>query len=480
MALNALKPSRYRALLGGALCLALAAAGCSTTRPWSNPPLAAQETVRYDGLAQLFDPSRLPDVLVVAHFSGGGSRAASFAHAVLSELDAAPFVWRGRETTLAREIDMVTGVSGGSVAAAHLALHGAREHLARFPADFLEVDFQTRLIGAALSPAHWFRATSPWYGRGHLLAEELDTALFKGATFGQLAGLAGRPYLIVGATDLSTGAEFNFTSDRLALLCSSIDHVPLSTAVASSSAVPVLFSPLTLQNHSEGCAQRPGTGPGGVAVAADTARVRMVKGESQSMASGQRRFIHLVDGGVSDNLGTRRLTDYVAKAGGIGTVMAMLGVGQAQTTPVPRRIVLISVNSESSAGLPIDTRSEVPGTIDVLNAMVYGGLGRFSKETSLVFGDAVAQWRKDLRADRRWAAEAQADIFSIEIKLTDLDDTELLGRVLQIPTAFRIVEADRALLRQAARRGLERSAEFKRFLQSVPPVPPSPGSPRPN
>jgi hypothetical protein len=43
------------------------------------------------------------------------------------------------------------------------------------------------------------------------------------------------------------------------------------------------------------------------------------------MASGQRRFIHLVDGGVSDNLGTRRLTDYVAKAGGIGAVMSSSG-----------------------------------------------------------------------------------------------------------------------------------------------------------
>ena len=228
-----------------ALCIALGSSGCASTRPWTNEPLAAQETVRYDGLAQLFDASRLPDFLVVANFSGGGSRAAAFAHAVLSELDAAPFMWRGQETTLAREIDMVTGVSGGSVAAAHLALYNVREHLSRFPADFLETDFQDQLIRAALSPTNLRRLTSSWYGRGNVLAEELDTTLFKGTTFGQLAQLPGRPYLIIGATDLSTGAEFNFTSDRLALLCSSIDRVPMAVAVASSSAVPVLCSPLT-------------------------------------------------------------------------------------------------------------------------------------------------------------------------------------------------------------------------------------------
>ena len=449
------------------VCIALGCAACASIRPWSNEPLAEKEAVHDDGLAQLFDPNRLPDLLVVANFSGGGSRAAAFAHAVLSELDAAPFPGRGQATTLAREIDMVTGVSGGSLAAAHLALHGAHEHLSRFPSDFLDVDLQGRLLRAALSPRYLHRATSPWYGRGNVLAHELDAMLFKGTTFGQLGQLGGRPYLIVGATDLSAGAEFNFTSDRLALLCSSIDRVPLAVAVASSSAVPVLFSPLTLQNHSEHCAQRPQTGPGGTTAAGDSARVRLVKGESESMASGQRRFIHLVDGGVSDNLGVRRLTDYVAKAGGIGAVMSMLGVGRMPSAPVPRRIVLISVNSESSDGLAIDHRGEVPGTVGVIHAMIYGGLGRFSKETALVFNDAVEQWRKELRLDPRYAAEAQADIFSIEIKLTVLEDPALRQQVLKIPTAFRIAEADRALLRLAARRSLAQSGEFRRFLQSV-------------
>jgi NTE family protein len=453
------------------LATVLGAAACSTARPWTNGPLGAQESVRYDGLAQLFDASRLPDVLVVANFSGGGSRAAAFAHAVLSELDAAPFLWRGRETTLAREIDMVTGVSGGSVAAAHLALHGVRDHLAKFPADFLAVDFQGRLISAMLSPRNLHRVTSPWYGRGHLLAEAFDSTLFNGMTFGQLSQLDSRPYLIIGATDLSAGAAFNFTSDRMALLCSSIDQVPLSIAVAASSAVPLLVSPLSLQNHSESCPQIPQTGPGGFASAGDPARVRLAKAESEAMARGQRRFIHLVDGGVSDNLGTRRLTDYVAKAGGIRSVMAMLGVGQERALPVPRRIVFISVNSESNTGMAIDQAGEVPGTIDVLNAVALGGLGRFSRETSLLFSDAVEQWREELRSDARWAAEAQADIFSIEIKLTDLDDSTLREQVLNIPTAFRISEEARTLLRLAARHSLDRSAEFKRFLKSVPSAP---------
>lgn len=84
----------------------------------------------------------------------------------------------------------------------------------------------------------------------------------------------------------------------------------------------------------------------------------------------------------------------------------MLGAGQAQADQVPRRIVRISVNSESSDGLPIDQHGKVPGTAEVLNAMVRGSLERFSRETSMVFSDAVEQWRKELRSDPRWAAKA--------------------------------------------------------------------------
>jgi hypothetical protein len=44
-----------------------------------------------------------------------------------------------------------------------------------------------------------------------------------------------------------------------------------------------------------------------------SARTRLTKAEFRALARGDRRFLHLVDGGVSDNLGIRRITDYVAQ-----------------------------------------------------------------------------------------------------------------------------------------------------------------------
>jgi NTE family protein len=433
------------------LTIIFALTACSATRPWTNRPLLANQKVRYDGAAQIFDRERLPEVLVVANFSGGGSRSAAFAYAVVSELEKLPFAWGGRQTSLAREVDVVTGVSGGAVAAAHMALHGLSGHLELFPREFLEIDFQRGLFFSLV--AQLGRASSPWWGRGNLLANGLDDKLYKGATFGDLARLEGRPYLIVASTDLSSGHEFDFTADQLALLCSSIDEVPLAFAVAASSAVPALFSPLTLESHQAGCPRPLGLPPAGADLPAG------------------RRFLHLVDGGVADDLGKHRIASFVAKAGGIGPLFERLGAAASGRGRVPRRIVFLSVKSERRAGLEIDHDGKVPGAVEVINAMLYSGLGRQTHEASLVFRRQVEQWRREIAVDPALGG-ADVDIFDIEIKLDGDYEPELQRRVLAIPTAFKISEEDFELLRRAAAHSLAASAELQRFLHSTREPPP--------
>jgi len=239
--------------------------------------------------------------------------------------------------------------------------------------------------------------------------------------------------------------------------------------VAASSAVPVLFSPLTLHSHSRICAERGEAAAVQPAAAADSARVRLIKQEQNALGHPERRYIHLVDGGIADNLGTRRITDYVAQAGGIGPVLRTLGLVEEGGRSVPRRIVFIAVNSERQIALKMDASDEVPSTLAVLDALVYAGLGRSSKETSLVFSDAVAQWRREIQSTPGLGSDA--DIYSIELKLSDVGDPSLRERVLNIPTTFRISTAQLDDLREAARASLAASAEFQRLQSSVGPPP---------
>ena len=342
---------------------------------------------------------------------------------------------------------------------------GIDESLRRFPDEFLAVDFQTLLIRSMLSPSNLVRTTSPWYGRGHVLAEAFDDTLFKGATFGTLAALPSRPYLMIGATDLSTGADFDFTSEQLGRLCSSIDQVPLAFAVAASSAVPLLFSPLTLYSHSRLCAERGDPAVAQVTASDDSARVRLIKEEQNALGRIGRRYIHLVDGGIADNLGNapHQRTTWPRPAASAPS-FEHWALTERDGQSVPRRIVFIAVNSEREIDLKLDTSDEVPSSLAVLDALIYAGLGRSSKETSLVFSDAVAQWRRDIQLNPGLGSDA--DIYSIEVKLGDVADPLLSERLRAIPTSFRISPEQIDDLRAAARASLTASTELQRLRSS--------------
>ena len=173
--------------LNARLVLILAAlllAGCSSFHPWENQRARGEEIG-----VQTSRAAEQPVVVVVA-LSGGGARAAAFGLGVLRELKATEFTSHGRPTTLLDEVTLISGVSGGSILAAHYAAFGD-ESLTRFESEFLLNDFEGTLVQLALSPVRLFRLSSPWYGRSNVLADRLD-ALYRGSTFGDLLSPATR------------------------------------------------------------------------------------------------------------------------------------------------------------------------------------------------------------------------------------------------------------------------------------------------
>jgi NTE family protein len=103
-----------RAALLGALLLA----GCSTFHPWQNLPAPGGE------VGQRSSQAVERPIVAVVTLSGGGARAAAFGLGVLRELKATAFTLRGQATTLLDEVALISGVSGGSVLAAHYAAFG--------------------------------------------------------------------------------------------------------------------------------------------------------------------------------------------------------------------------------------------------------------------------------------------------------------------------------------------------------------------
>ena len=77
----------------------------------------------------LLMPKRLNNdqsTLMILSFSGGGTRAAAFSYGILEELRRTKVIVQGQHRRLLDEVDIITGVSGGSFTALAYALHGER------------------------------------------------------------------------------------------------------------------------------------------------------------------------------------------------------------------------------------------------------------------------------------------------------------------------------------------------------------------
>ncbi len=195
-----------------------------------------------------------------------------------------------------------------------------------------------------LNPAYWGDLWSSGSGRSELAADLYDEILFKGATFGDLGRGTG-PHILASATDVSTGARLVFDQDIFDALCSNLDAVRLSRAAAASSAVPVVLSPVTLNNYGGTCHYEPPagldklSGPHGPPRVA--ARAKRDIDERLAVTDSVRRpYIHLVDGGVADNLGMRSVL----------TVLELMEAAQRLGLPTRldnlRRIAVVVVNSK--------------------------------------------------------------------------------------------------------------------------------------
>ncbi|WP_298926006.1 patatin-like phospholipase family protein [uncultured Ramlibacter sp.] len=447
-----------RAVFG--LLLLAALAGCSTARPWTNAALDHAPTPGAVAAVAARDPS----TLVAVTLSGGGARAAAFGYGVLQELRATPCCGNERGSNMLEAVDVVSGVSGGSIIAAYFAAFGG-QGLDNFERDFLRQNFQQGLLSQLLRPGNLWDLGSPWIGRSQLLARQLDT-LYQGMTFGDIERRPRHPQLLVTATDMSLGTGFEFTADQFELICSDIGSVPLSFAVAASSAVPILLSPMTLKNHSETCRER-GIVPQLVAPATHgNYRARMLRVQENSYLDGRARpFIHLVDGGLADNLGVRRLLDR-AVAGGLRASFSEVALAPGSI----HRLVLIMVNAARDPSAQVDASDRVPSVPDVADTLLISAGARAARETQEFLADTAWQWRENLRqrsADGADVFAPDARIHVVKINLHDAAEGPGRRSLLHIPTAFSVGDAEVTSLIEAGRSVLRESPDFLELLRSL-------------
>jgi NTE family protein len=449
----------------------LIAAGCAHYR--QNAPLA-----RYDAKAgyrfENVSPGENSDSLfVILAFSGGGTRAAALAYGVLEKLRAAPIRWDGRARRLLDEVDVISSVSGGSFAAAYYALFG-EETFSEFRPVFLYRDVQGELFARLFYPANWFRLLSPTFDRIDMAAEYYNAEIFRGRTFGDLLRLNRRPYIILNATDMTLGDRFEFTQRQFDPICSDLAGQPVARAVAASSAFPGLLSPITLKNYAGTCGY---TEPLWVANALDerdvTSRSFLNAGHRASYRDrDSRRYLHLLDGGVADNIGLRAPILALMTNQGPWDLLAMIN------RKLVRKVVVIVVNAKNAPDTALDKRERSPGLTSVLSAVANAPMDNYSFDTIEQLLNGIKDWKGDDLAYRHCAEKIReacpgaklppppqpVEFYPVVVSFDSLKEDGERAYFKNLPTTFALPREAVDRLVEVGGRLLDASPEYRRLL----------------
>jgi len=439
-----------------------------------NPGLDAHDVNAGYRFKNLTSTGNSDSLFVILTFSGGGTRAAALSYGVLKKLRDIEIEWKGKNRRLLDEVDVISSVSGGSFTAAYYALYGDGI-FNDFETRFLKKDIQGALAKRLFYPTNWFRLASPTYNRIDMAAEYYSEHIFDHGTFNNLLETGRRPYILINATDMGLGSRFEFTQDQFDPICSNLAEFDIARAVAASSAFPVLLSPVTIKNYAGTCAYQE---PGWVQNAMQDKYVAPRRFNSASTVRSyqnitQRPFIHLIDGGVADNIGLRGPYHALASTDSPWSVLRMINLEQVE------KVLVIVVNSKTDPDTTMDQKESAPGWKDVLMSVATKPMDNYSFETVELLVESFKQWKKDYETVEFFHEIIKAidpqhellndpmfkvDYYAAVIGFDMLEDEKERHFFKNLPTTFKLPPESIDRLRDVASRLLCKSKAFNDFL----------------
>ncbi len=459
----------------------LVLAACASLSAQTNRPL---ETA-INGPAYRIDA--IPDntsaeLFVVLSFSGGGKRSSAFGYGALTALREITVDFGQGRRKLTEEVDVVTGVSGGSFTASAFALK--RDALfTSYVDEFLKYDLNSDIFGIYLLPWRWDWLFNPNWGTNDEMARIYDDLLFKGTDYGELAKL-GRPFLGVQATDFANEAPFIFTQDTFDWICSDITTYPVARAVAASNGFPVLFSPISLRNYAYDDTQsctRPKWVESYAGIDDELSRRRHLADLATSYLDKRKSaYVHLLDGGVSDNLALR----------GFIQLLAPVSEGTAEDERMKRiqHVLIVSVDGQAEPDRELTDVPYLDSVFRVLGAVTSTAIDRYGFETLIHAREmtsrlaaAFARRSCALGADGKPEACRKVEPHFAHVSLADLADDESRKELAAIPTGLTIADSNVDALVQAGRDAILCDRDMRGFFSSLPnaALPPVPARCRP-
>jgi len=421
--------------------------------------------------SNLIDPEKDDQLLLLLTFSGGGTRAAAFSYGVLETLRDTTVSIRGRQRRLLDEVDWISGVSGGSFTAAYYGLFRDRI-FEDFEARFLKKDIEGDLVrGTLFNPVNWAKISSPYYARSDLAADYYNKYVFEGKTFADLQARK-QPMIVINATDMVHGTRFSFIQDVFDAICSDLSTFPVARACAASSAVPVVLTPITIRNHAGECGYKM---PPALAQAMQpprdvtSRRLDLANNMLPFLDSKKKPYIHLVDGGVADNLGIRAALERVTLMGDPWTTLKY-----AKRENV-HKVVFVVVNAETEVNDKWDRYEKVPTIGAMIESYSSVAIERYNMDTVALLSESFPRWTDEIRKGRCGSGQISTEpgscgdieFYLVQVRFEALDDAAERSYFESLPTSFALEPEQVDKLRGAARRILTQSKEFQRLIRDL-------------
>ena len=396
------------------------------------------------------------EIRFILTFSGGGTRAAALSYGVLQELRDTTINLNGRETRLLDEVDYISSVSGGSFTSAYYGLHGDGI-FENFEEDFLRYDLEKHLLLRAVNPLLLFSKK----GRTESAIKYYQKFLFHDATFADMIH-PNRPMIVINASDLGYGIRFSFIQEYFDLLCSELTTYPVAEAVAASSAVPVLFDPVVVENYDT-CSDMQLIGPTALHKAEGYYRdenLPVLISQLETYGNKDRRkFVHFVDGGITDNLGLRAVSDTLAASGGAEEVRKR---ALERGDKLPRHIVVIMVNAATASDAAMDESNKNPSASRVVSAVTSLQLTRYDETSILMVKENLRSIAQVLSTP-----EQPVSTHFIDVSIQDEEKPDILEFLNNVPTSFSLSDDQVDQLIESGRGILRNNPEFKNLVQDL-------------
>ena len=232
----------------------------------------------------------------------------------------------------------------------------------------------------------------------------------------------------------------------------------MARAVTASSAVPLVFNPVVVENyHDCKTAGKPGwMTDAAKRVAGDPELTDVLQGLETYYDEDRRKYAHFVDGGITDNLGLRAIYEVIEMTGGIQTFIKKSG------RKPPRYAAVISVNASTDPEPEMDLSSKQPSVSETIGAMSNVQLHRYNKATLEVIHNTLGKWAEVVSTPDRPVTS-----YFVQLGFAQVASPQSRQYFNSIPTSFNLSEEQVDRLIEAGHELLRNNPDYQRLLADL-------------